>query len=949
MTGATLTLTDDDATPTLSIASASVDEGATGEMPSLEFIVTLSAASGRQVTVDYADAGTGTADSGTDYTAITAGTLTFAAGVTRNTIAVSVTGDNTAEPNETVSVTLSNPVNATFTGGGATLTSSGTITDDDTTPRLSISSPTVVEGSGSSSLEFIVTLSVASSQQVTVDYEDAGTGTATSGDDYTAITAGTLTLAAGVTSDTLAVGVLADALDEENETVIVELSNPVNATINTATGTGTITDDDAPPTLSIASASVAEGTTGATPSLEFIVTLSAASGRQVTVDYEDAGTGTATSGDDYTAITAGTLTLAAGVTSDTLAVSVTGDDTAESDETVIVTLSNPSNATLSGGGTTLTGTGTITNDDGVPRLSISSPTVAEGSGSSSLEFIVMLSVASSQQVTVDYEDAGTGTATSGDDYTAITAGTLTFAAGVTRDTLAVTVLGDALDEENETVIVELSSASNAAISTATGTGTITDDDAPPVVSIASASVTEGDTGEMPSLEFIVSLSAASGKVVTVGYADATSGTATSGTDYTAITAGTLTFAAGVTRDTLAVSVTGDDTAESDETVIVTLSNPSNATLSGGGTTLTGTGTITNDDSVPRLSISSPTVAEGSGSSSLEFIVMLSVASSQQVTVDYEDAGTGTATSGDDYTAITAGTLTLAAGVTSDTLAVTVLADALDEDNETVIVELSNASNAAISTVTGTGTITDDDGEPTVTLSLSASTISENGEVSTVSATLSHPSSAITTITVSAAPVSPATASDFTLSSADTLIIAASETTSTGTVTITAVDNDDRAGDKTVTVSATANNAQGITAPEPVTLTITDDEPSANLDVDGDGRVRLFSDIILVIRYVLFFREEALLRGNVIEPTATRTTAQQIEPYLDILVNQNILDVDGDGDVRLFSDIILIIRYVLFFRNEALVRGNVIEQSATRKTAQAIEPYIRSLYPDSHFE
>ena len=127
------------------------------------------------------------------------------------------------------------------------------------------------------------------------------------------------------------------------------------------------------------------------------------------------------------------------------------------------------------------------------------------------------------------------------------------------------------------------------------------------------------------------------------------------------------------------------------------------------------------------------------------------------------------------------------------------------------------------------------------------------------------------------------------------------------------------------------------------------QPAANLDVDGDGRVRLFSDIILVIRYVLFFRNEALLRGNVIEPTATRKTAQEIEPYLDTLVNQNILDVDGDGDVRLFSDIILVIRYVLFFRNEALVRGNVIEPTATRKTAQEIEPYIRSLYPDSHFQ
>ena len=136
----------------------------------------------------------------------------------------------------------------------------------------------------------------------------------------------------------------------------------------------------------------------------------------------------------------------------------------------------------------------------------------------------------------------------------------------------------------------------------------------------------------------------------------------------------------------------------------------------------------------------------------------------------------------------------------------------------------------------------------------------------------------------------------------------------------------------------------------MTLTLTDDEtPSANLDVDGNGEVRLFSDIILIIRYVLFFREEALVRGNVIEPDATRKTPQTITPYLDTLVGQNILDVDGDGDVRLFSDIILIIRYVLFFRNEALVRGNVIEQQATRTTAQEIEPYIRSLYPDSHFQ
>ena len=190
---------------------------------------------------------------------------------------------------------------------------------------------------------------------------------------------------------------------------------------------------------------------------------------------------------------------------------------------------------------------------------------------------------------------------SGTDYTEITSGTLTIAAGVTSDTLAVSVLGDALDEDDETVIVTLSSASNATFtgggSTLTGTGTITDDDDPPVVSIDSPSVDESDDTETASLEFIVSLSAASAKVVTVGYADAGTGTATSGTDYTALDSGTLTFAAGVTRDTIAVSVTGDDANEPNETVIVTLSSPSNATFTGGSTTLTGTGTIRDDDQI----------------------------------------------------------------------------------------------------------------------------------------------------------------------------------------------------------------------------------------------------------------------------------------------------------------------------------------------------------------
>jgi hypothetical protein len=77
---------------------------------------------------------------------------------------------------------------------------------------------------------------------VTVQYATTG-GTATAGGDYTA-TSGTLTIPAGSTSSTIAVPILGDATIEPDETFMVNLSVPTNATIGTGTGTGTILNDD---------------------------------------------------------------------------------------------------------------------------------------------------------------------------------------------------------------------------------------------------------------------------------------------------------------------------------------------------------------------------------------------------------------------------------------------------------------------------------------------------------------------------------------------------------------------------------------------------------------------------------------------------------------------------------------------------------------------------------
>ena len=214
-----------------------------------------------------------------------------------------------------------------------------------------------------------------------------------------------------------------------------------------------------------------------------------------------------------------------------------------------------------------------------------------------LTFTVTLSPAATSPVTVNYATSG-GTATSGTDFAAAS-GSLTFAAGETSNTVTINVTRETVAEANETFSVALSSASGATIARTTATGTITDDDtaAPPPtpsLSINDVSVAEGNSGTTTAT-FTVTLSAAATGSVTVSYATAagTTNPATSGTDFIAAS-GSLTFAAGETSKTIAVTVNGDTTVEPNETFVVNLSSPSGATLADPQ----GLGTITNDDSAP---------------------------------------------------------------------------------------------------------------------------------------------------------------------------------------------------------------------------------------------------------------------------------------------------------------------------------------------------------------
>jgi Calx-beta domain len=427
----------------------------------------------------------------------------------------------------------------------------------------------------SGTLTVTAQLSAASGQIVSVPFTVSGTSTSA---DRT-ITASPITIAAGATAGTATITITADTVDEPNETVILKMGTPTNATLGATTEhTATITDDDAASTVQWAAAS--QTSVGETGTLTVTAQLSAASGQSVSVPFTVSGTSTSA---DRT-ITATPISIAAGATTGTATITITSDTLDEADETVILTLGTPTNATL---GATTEHTATITDDDATPTVAF---TASSSSGSESVTAVtipVTLSASSGKTVTVAYAVSG-GTATgSGTDFT-LASGMLTFSAGTTTQTIAVTVVNDTLSEGNETIEVTLSSPTNAALgANPAHIYTITDNDSglPTIQWTAASQASVGETG---TLTVTAQLSATSASIVTVPFT--VTGTAT-GTDFT-ITVTPISIAAGATTGTATITITTDTVDEPNETVILTLDPPTNATL---GVTTMHTATITDDD------------------------------------------------------------------------------------------------------------------------------------------------------------------------------------------------------------------------------------------------------------------------------------------------------------------------------------------------------------------
>ena len=486
---------------TVSISDGTPNPATEGTDASISFTVTLSAATNEDTVVTYSTVN-GSAVAGTDFTGATNATITIPAGATSATIIIPVVDNAIVENAETFNVVLSAAqlVNSNGALVITDATGAATITDNDATSLdISVAPPTIAEGAELNTITFTVTRTGNAEGDQSVDY----TLTGVEASDLAPATpfSGTLTFATGETTKTITVVVADDALDEVTETLTATLSNAQGSavnpapTINTATASATITDNDQSVSFSIAAdvPSISEED-GASATFTISTTgFPLTTGNTATVAL--AVTGTA-DGSDYTpaflaaleaALPAGvtlsgsTLTFTAAYQGGDIVFSVAAvdDDIVEGDQTIIATLSLP---TVSNGTAVLdtaTDTVTITDVDQDITITIADTQTSiseEAGGTDTFTITLSQAINTGNTVTVDV-DFATGTTTEDADFVTAaqaalqaiadaTAGvsfdgtTLTFDDTFVGTTLSfsVTAANDDLTDSPETLNVTLSNA-----------------------------------------------------------------------------------------------------------------------------------------------------------------------------------------------------------------------------------------------------------------------------------------------------------------------------------------------------------------------------------------------------------------------------------------------------------------------------------------------------------
>jgi hypothetical protein len=679
------------------------------------------------VDVDVFTSG-GTAVAGTDYETLSR-TLHFEDGENTKAVSIPVIDNFLLQSNKTVNVLLANPTGGAELGVRSNLVL--TIVDNEIAAagKLQFSATNYPIAETAGNVPVIVNRVGGSIGLVTVSYttEDI---TAIGLSDY-GIAAGTLVFSNGVTSRTIQIPIVNDALDETNETFRVRLTETTGgAALGTnVNATVTIQDNDTGGVFSFKPVLLA--TNENNPGFLVSVVRTGGTAGSVTVDYETHD-GTAEDGRDYTN-TIGTLTFGSNVLAKTIFVPLIDNAVADGSRFFTLTLSNATGgATIS---ITNTATLTIKDDESSVRFTNGGFIISETQ--TNLIVNVVRGGALNFPASVGFTTVD-DSAIAGTDYFA-TNGVLQFPSNVTTRSFLVRVKNNTIVDETRSFDLMLTNAQNGLLLGEPNiiSVTVTNEDRGGVIRFSTNSYTFSEASTNSFINILRTGGAASGVTVKLKVED---GSADAGADYSNVTQ-VVTFNVGETNKKVFIPIINDALVEGPETVNLSLED------AGGGGSLTNpftaTLTINSDDVGGVINFYRTNFFAYENATNMYVIVTRTGGKAGGISVHYRTHDS-LAVSPDDYTE-TDGDLTFAASETNGLIIIPIVNDSLAEGNEGFFIDLTDVQGGAtLGTVTNIllGIIDD---ESSISISNATVSVSESG--TNIIVTLVRSGALLTTVSV----------------------------------------------------------------------------------------------------------------------------------------------------------------------------------------------------------
>ena len=824
-----------------------------------------------EVTYITSLAGTGTgfaaAGAGNDFTGETgSNTVTISTGTTGN-IPIEILQDTIDEPDETFIVEITGVTGGSFTTADYKITV--TIEDDDAAVSFTSATATEVENVSGGKISIPIEIDQVNDEDVVVTFETSSDGTAQPVTDFIAPAAAdntntaTIVTASNNRSGMVEIELVDDHVAEEDETFTVTLTAATTVTSNEtiliksagASIEVTITDDD--PTVSFTSARISEDEDVSGEKISIPIQIDQVNSEDVIVTFTTTD-GTATVGSDFMALIAGTndtATIDAGETMGTFEITLIDDNEQDPDEAFTVNITGAVTATSNTQVSVSEDADSIEvtiNDDDIPLATIpdASDGISVDEDNGTVAIPIDMEVASSEAVEVTFEIVAGGTATSDVDYEALTAGTndsVTISANQTTGTFEITLTDDQIDELDETFTVRIVSAETAtsntslAVSTTPVEVTITDDEAPPIISMTRTTTGDIAEGAESGIQFAIApdstnTSATSDRDIVIQFIVTEAGT--NGSFFDTIPE-TATIPAGMAAITDVITTHDDMVDETDGSFTVTLRadlNTNDPELYTVGATTNIEINVTDNDDAPVINMTrTPTSAITEGANSdIVFAIFndttnttTSSARDIEIQVTITEAG-----SNGSFFETAPTTVTLPAGQTSVTDGIVTHDDELDETDGMITVSLeddvSTNTPAHYTQVSAdnpdiTVNVTDNDARE-VQFTSTTATVDEDAGTAVLEVSVAESLATEDVEVTFATAVGTATAADFVAPADPNNKITISGGDLTGEIEITITDDTIYEVDETFTVMLTAVTGGTLSQTDvTTTVTITEDD------------------------------------------------------------------------------------------------------------------------------